>query len=285
MKSFLASGFLIITLAIVPIFASAQESVNHDKYWADTDFSIEEKGAISKYVKQLKKYFEKELPQNPDVINSAVDYILRKSQPNNKMFKETYTYLDSKYGFNFEPCMDKVTVNLALNWFTAELAFWAKAEQIKKKYEAAKRMEPVCCGMEAPNMRLKDTTGAWHELHKDESEYIVLFFWEPDCDHCVESAPKLSDIYDKYKDKGVSIWAICTGYDTPEWRAFIKENNMNFLNVADNATDEFLNNLREAYDIYFTPEIFILDKDKKIITKRIKAHELDAWLQNKIGEM
>jgi peroxiredoxin len=217
-------------------------------------------------------------------VNSAVDVILGKTVITKEFYKQTFVFLYQKYNTSDIVCMDKVYVNLALNWYTKDRAFWATASQLKKIRDRAKELEPIQCGSIAPNMRLLDTLGTWHDLHRDPSEYIVLYFYDPECGHCKKATPLLPAVYDKYKGDGVNFWGICTKFNTKVWRDFIKQHNLNFLNISDNGEDTFLNNMRDTYDIFSTPVIYILDKDKRIITKRIPTEKLEEWLEHRLEQ-
>lgn len=255
-----------------------------EHYWDNFDLTDDRIARTPIYESKLKYYFEKMIIQHPDTVNAEVDMILTKTMKTPELYKQTFVFLYKKYNASEIVCMDKVYVNLALKWYTEELAFWSTESQRKKIHDRAKELYPIQCGMIAPNMRLKDTLGGWHELHRDQSEFIVLYFWDPECGHCKTATPQLPPIYNKYKDKGVNVWGICTKFDTKEWREFIRKNNLNFLNISDNATDTFLNNMRDVYDVFSTPVIYVLDKDKRIITKRIGVEQLDEYLEKKLEE-
>lgn len=253
-------------------------------FWDNFDFSDDRIVRTPIYQSKLKFYFEKMIIGLPDSVNVEVDMILNKAKATPEFYKQTFVFLYQKYNASEVVCMDKVFVNLALNWYTKDLAFWATDKQLKKIRDRAKELYPIQCSMTAPNMRLVDTEGKWHDLHSTQAKYTILVFWEPDCSHCQKAVPKLIETQRKYKDQGVVFWAICTKQDIPEWREFIKEHNLDWINVTDNTTDAFLNNFREVYDIFSTPVIYVLDENKTIITKRISETQLDEWLQQQLEE-
>ena len=104
-------------------------------------------------------------------------------------------------------------------------------------------------------------------------------FWAPDCGHCKKSMPDVIDFYKEFKPKGVEIFGVCTKfYDKAEdcWN-FVKEKEIDlFLNTMD---PYHKSKFKIKYDISSTPQIFILDKDKKIIAKRIGSEQLSEVLQ------
>ncbi|MFT5582224.1 MAG: thiol-disulfide isomerase/thioredoxin, partial [Psychromonas sp.] len=130
------------------------------------------------------------------------------------------------------------------------------------------------------------------------SEYTILYFWDPECGHCKKSTPKLEVLYkEKLKDRNVEIFAVgkAIGEDFDKWKAFIKKNKLTFINVGltetlykaamtdarmfvpKYTTLEALN-YATTYDIFSTPRIFVLDKDKKIIAKQLSISQLEDLL-------
>jgi hypothetical protein len=72
-------------------------------------------------------------------------------------------------------------------------------------------------------------------------------------------------------------------YDNKEaWKKYLEEND--YLDWI-NAWDPYqITRFRFYYDVYSTPIIYVLDKDKKIIAKRIDIDVLKKFLKNMIGE-
>jgi alkyl hydroperoxide reductase subunit AhpC len=93
--------------------------------------------------------------------------------------------------------------------------------------------------------------------------------------------PKLKDLYDKFKSKGVEVYAVDDAVEEQKWLKYIREHNLNWINVADLQTH---NNFRHDYDLTSTPQIFLLDDTKTIIAKRIDVETLGDILQHKIDE-
>jgi hypothetical protein len=61
------------------------------------------------------------------------------------------------------------------------------------------------------------------------------------------------------------------------WKKFIIEKKLSdFIHVFDPV---HINNLKERFDIYSTPVIYILDKDKKIKAKRLGAEQVVDFLK------
>ena len=83
-------------------------------------------------------------------------------------------------------------------------------------------------------------------------------------------------MYDKYKDDDLKVFAVGNDFENDKWIEFIKKNQLNFINGSDGG--EFTSNFRHLYDVYSTPQTYLLDEDKKIIVKKIEVEELDKLL-------
>ena len=86
--------------------------------------------------------------------------------------------------------------------------------------------------------------------------------------------PDLINFYNTYKPKGVEIFAVCTRLqdDVPKcWESVESQGMAQWVNVV----DPFLRSrFKQIYDVRTTPQIFVLDRDKKIIMKKIGAEQL-----------
>ena len=75
----------------------------------------------------------------------------------------------------------------------------------------------------------------------------------------------------------VEIYAINVNADLDKWKKSIKDREFNWVNV--NGTRSVTQNFHDLYDTYGTPTIFILDKDKKIIAKKISGEQVEGFLK------
>jgi len=116
-------------------------------------------------------------------------------------------------------------------------------------------------------------------VHEQATKYTVLYFWEPDCSHCKTATPKFSKAYDekKLQDLGVTVIPIYMHRNINEWEKYTKHLNtwLDFVTEHNmlkwtNVWEPFgYSDYRDKYDISSSPVLYLLDKDKKIIAKRI----------------
>ncbi len=123
---------------------------------------------------------------------------------------------------------------------------------------------------------MRDQEGKLIPLYSVDAEYLMLVFWDPDCGHCKKEMPKIKEVYDKYKDKGLKVYAVCTEVEEEKWKKYLNEHQFDWINVAD---FELKSPFRDLYDISSTPQVFLLDKDKKIVAKKLNHEQLDKVLE------
>ncbi len=243
-------------------------------------------------------YMNKLTVQAPDSIIKSVDYILEKVRPAEETFKYYLVHFLNTYAASKIVGMDGVYVHIAEQYYAKGLAPWTEAEQLKKITDNAKTLKPILIGKTAPDLKMMEidiegTIAAadaeneyqrWKSkrdisLHGIDAPYTVLFVWDPDCGHCKKSMPKMLEFYDNFKDKGVEVFAVCTKtYDEmPACAETIKEKGMiKWIN----AIDPFIKSkYKQIYDIRSTPQIFILNNEKKIISKKIGAEQLSEVME------
>ena len=239
---------------------------------------------------KIKHYVEKMTPQHPDSLSQAVDRVLEKARASEETFKYYLIHFLNEYAKSKIVGMDAVYVHIAKKYYEGGQAPWTEEEQLKKIIENANKLEPLLVGKVAPNIQMEYQDKSPIQLHDFKSPLTVLFFWDPECGHCKKSMPETVEFAKNYKDKGVAIFAICTrlvtrddegGFSMEEvnkcW-SFIKEQEMD---VFWNSVDPYhRSRYKTIYDIRSTPQIYVLDEDKTILSKRIGSEQLTEVLDH-----
>ncbi len=268
---------------------------NH--FFDEVDFSDSRINYTPFYQQKLEKYFKNIVYPVPDSVIKEVDMVINKAKANDDIFKYTVHHLLSEYEKSKIMGMDAVFAHIGLNYYTHELAFWADSAQIEKVQERARKISPLLLGKPAINLSLLDTGGTdWVSLYKVDAEYTVLVFWDPECGHCKKELPKLAHVYDSLKIlMNIKVYAVSSDYND-KWKKFIRDNKLDFINVAvpkevyknqQKATEYIIQGLTDlkslnyqtTYDIYSTPQIYLLDKGKKILGKKLDAELLKTVLK------
>jgi len=165
--------------------------------------------------------------------------------------------------------------------------------------ERVAALEPLILGNVSPNIELlfvptdhfkaaeSDSmlksyphVGKLLHVHDLPGEYIVLVFWEANCSHCKKAIPSMYRIYkEQLEPKGIQVVSVSTlfGEDGKvKWVDFV---NKNKLYDWWNAWNPYDYQYKIKFDIRTTPQIFILDKDRKIIGKRIGPEQIPEFIE------
>jgi thiol-disulfide isomerase/thioredoxin len=114
-------------------------------------------------------------------------------------------------------------------------------------------------------------------LYDIDSKYTLVIFWASWCPHCNEMMPKILNIYQSSIDqKKMEIMAVSIDKDNIEWQQNLKEHQFTWINVSD--LKGWDSQAAIDYNIYATPTMFLLDRNKKIVAKPITFEELKQAL-------
>ncbi len=251
-------------------------------FWDMIDLSDDRLIRTPVLAQKIKFYLEKMVVQVPDSITKEADYLAGLARPGGDIFKYVVYYVTYTYETSNLMGMDAVFVHMVNQYYKTGKAFWVDSLQLKKIIDRGKILEPLLLGKKAPNVILPDTTArVLKSLHDVKANLTILFFWEPGCSHCQKEAPKLKALYDKYKKEGVEVFAVDIEANMEEWKGFIKKHSLNWINTANLFKHYYF---REMYDIYSTPVIYLLDRDKIIRAKRLNVDQLEGFIKHLLKE-
>ena len=144
------------------------------------------------------------------------------------------------------------------------------------QYQADNK-EKTLVGKIIPDITFATQKGEKVRLMDIDTKYMVLVFWRPGYSHCRHAMPILNDFHKKYKNKDVKLVTICTRQRSDTYRCWdgVKSEEMQGFdyNLADKGGKT---NFLRKFNVGGVPAIFILDKDKRIIDKNVKAKNLSS---------
>ena len=188
---------------------------------------------------------------------------------------------------------DAVFVHLFEKYFAQKEYSWLTQQGRKMITDRAYSLMANIMGTPAAEVELPDSTGAMRSLYKDSSAYSIVMFWDPTCGHCKEELPHIDSIYRaSWKQHGVKIYAALSADSKDElkndWIKYTKEHNLqDWINVYQTKETEAAiqsaqkAGYRQLYDVTMTPTLYLLDKEKRIIGKKLTWKQIDELLQVK----
>jgi thiol-disulfide isomerase/thioredoxin len=252
-----------------------------DHYW--DNFNFAQPGMILTPIldNRIDTYFKKVLLQIPDSVLGPTIRFIEKSKADKEMFHYmALNRLNSTLNSEIMG-MDKVFVEIGERYFLKEKTDWLDSTARAKIAEKVYVTKPNLLGNLAPELKLPDSEGNYYSLRQMNGKFTVLYFWEPNCSHCKKATPLMEkDLYESLRDKGVEIYAVCTQTNKDEWMKGMNEYNIHeWTNVWDPLQES---NFRVLYDVFSTPVIYILDKSKHIIAKRIDVETAARFLKDEM---
>lgn len=254
-------------------------------FWDGMDWTDDRLIYTPVYHNKLKQYLENLTIQHPDSISAACDEVVEKARPSKELFKYTVFYATYTYELSKVMGFDAVFVHMVFKYIETGQAWWYTPTQLKKIIERAHQLDAILIGKVAPDITLTDSAYVTRRLSETKGKYTILVFWEPTCGHCQKEIPKIKTYYDKMKSYGVNVYAVVTENDLDAWKKYIRDHNLNWINVAPIQVDpnvKLTTTYKHTYDVISTPTILVLDENKKIIARRIDAEQAGKTIDHDI---
>ena len=226
---------------------------------------------------RLNTFFTNIVIQSPDSINKEIDKIIQKCHGDYKMFQFVSVFLFNHFRQSEIMGHDAVIVKLADDIYLSGKADWVSEEFKKDLKKQVELIRPNLIGKKAENLVMDSYKGIFVSLYDIDKEFTILYFWEPNCGHCQEATPKLKAYYEKAKNDNIEVMAVCTTDDKPKWTKYIEDNQLTWINGWD---PERKTHFDYYYNVQSTPMVYILDRNKKIIAKKIGVENIGSFIDN-----
>ncbi len=187
----------------------------------------------------------------------AVDVILPAMKKNRKIYEFVIDYLIGgfeQFGFN------KVITHIASQTPVDEDC---ENEELKHRLETLKKLIP---GNKTPEIEIGDI-----KLSKIKKKYTLVLFYASWCPHCNEIIPELQAFYTDFKPN-VEVVSISIDTSKTEYKSYVNKVKMQWLNECD--FKGWDTQAAIDYGVYVTPNMFLLDEEKKIVARPTSIIEL-----------
>ena len=277
-----------------------------EHYWDGVDFNDDAVMRNPFFSFKLKTYFENIIVKHPDSVIVEIDEMMKQTPQSNLLYKLLLAHFTSTYENYNVMGFDKVFVHMSDNYIKKGKAVGTYEDDVIDKItKRSDKLKPLLIGAVAPNLSMIKATDRdkmvkmgfeaannseevtkifydhvdeidklFYKLHDVAADYLILVFYDVDCGHCQKEIPKLQEVYHKLQKekKDIKVFSVYTEKEGDKYLKYINEKQLDWINVYDGA---FYNNVREKYDVYSTPVIYVLDKNKIIKAKRIAVEQLE----------
>ena len=293
--TFLTSFVRLIQEPVIPEFNVPEDTYNRDSvlyfrqmsyvkahYFDNIDLTDTRLIRTPIFQQKVENYFTRSLIQIPDTVADAAITVIEKCRSSNEMFRYLLPTIFNMVNESKIMGMDAAMVAIAEKYYLVGAADWASEEFLADLRKRVTELKPNLVGQRAYDLKMENPNGEFFRLYEVNASITILVFFEPNCSHCKKEIPILyKDVFLKYRDFGVKFFAVYSQVDKEEWTQFIDEHALyDWINVYDPYQQT---RFRQYYDVKTTPMIYILDKDKKIIGKRIDTEQLPGFLDHILG--
>ncbi len=262
-----------------------------DHFWDGVNFWDGRLAYTTFFEEKLDTYFNQLVAPHPDSVNKEIDYMLGFASINSEMQRFLLLRFINRYYTQRYMWEDAVFVHLYEKYFSDKTYPWLSEQGKKTITDRAYSLMANILGTPATDIELPDSLGKTVSLYALKSDYTLLVFWDPTCGHCKETLPKIDSVYAlRLKKDGVAIYAVAkeTEGTKADWLRFIADKKIGHWShvyyskeTEKNRVEKNIPGYSQLYDVQSFPTLYLLDKDKRIIAKKLSYEQMDEIIQLK----
>ena len=192
-----------------------------------------------------------------------MDVILANTNKNQKVYEFILGYM--VHGFEVLK-MDNVLNYIAEN-YSGTTCQTDEKTTLERKLEAQK----MKVGTVVPDFTLNDINGDPVTLSQVLKEKTLVLFWASWCPHCNEMIPFIKNWAKQHND--LEVVAVSLDTSAEEWKnGVLKLGTESWFNLSD--LKKWDGEVAAGYNIFATPTLFIIDKNRKILAKPVTVQDL-----------
>lgn len=254
-------------------YLAANENDQPDTYLKDKDFMDPELAqgdwVRSKISLWLQRFIPLDLEQWQRAARQAIEKAPKGSEGRNRANAAIVSI--------FYPIDQDFTKLVVRDW-VKEFPNSAEARMVQAAFPPA---SPEV-GEMAPDIVLKDSSGKELPLSSLRGKYVMVDFWASWCGPCRMENPTVVKAYNKFKDKGFTIYSVSLDNDRGRWLQAIKKDNLSWPNHVSDLKG-WGSAGAKIYRVSSIPATFMVDPSGKIVAMNLRGEKLEQFLSNALG--
>jgi peroxiredoxin len=150
---------------------------------------------------------------------------------------------------------------------------------LKTRVDLERELQP---GKTAPEITLPDQENHPISLSSLRGKVVLIDFWASWCSPCRRENPEVVRIYNRFKDKGFDIFGVSLDRDASGWIGAIAKDGLVWTQVSDLKYWQSAGAL--AYGVKSIPHTVLIDRDGKIIARKLRGKALEEKLEELLGK-
>lgn len=292
MKKNIFFGYLIFLLSSV-LYVSAGNKTARPVILNDNDKTTQEvKEFINRlnyknyrspeFSRELEFFMDSVIVQQPDTVFRISCELINKSASDTLCRRWMLEFLFNRAVESPVPWMENVWVKLAEEYYLKQPNGNEDPGWLERLKYTVKLKRNCLIGEKAVLFTALTPEGKRSDLKTLPGKYMIICFYDPDCTHCKKAVPYLHRLYKKYDRKDLSVVAFNTSDDIDLWNSFIQKHQLqDWTNVWD--PDRNISEYDSFYDTPLSPSFYILDADRRIISKDIEIEDVETFLTGSLS--
>lgn len=154
-------------------------------------------------------------------------------------------------------------------------------EDAQKEMEANKA-KLTMPGSEATDITMTDRDGKELKLSSLKGQYVLLDFWASWCGPCRKENPTVVKLYEKYKEKGFTVYSVSLDNSKEKWLEAIKKDNLTWPSHVSELKG-WQTSVLGDYGVNSIPFTVLIDKEGKIVQAHLRGPALESKLAEIFG--
>lgn len=157
----------------------------------------------------------------------------------------------------------------------ATLSLSNKTYQIEMSYR--QHVKNTSGTLPAPEIALNNPNGVELKLSSLKGKYVLIDFWASWCGPCRRESPNVVRLYNKYKDRGFTIYSVSLDDNMDAWKAAIKSDGLVWPNHVSDLL-KWNSPLPQLYGFTGIPHTVLLNKEGNVIGVGLRGESLEQKL-------
>ncbi len=213
---------------------------------------------------------EASFEEQEDAFIEAVDMIMANvsGDPELRSFSVEYLLEGFRsYG------MERVEIYI-VDTYVDETCITDAVELAQQRVEGYRRME---VGKIAEDILIRSADRKMVKLSEVDADYTLVLFWATYCEHCVKLIVELREWYSNEKPDNMEVFAVSIDTSRMEWDRFVNTFDTPWINTHEPMGWE--GKSASDYNVYATPTLYLLDRERRIIARPLNLRELRRALK------